>query len=235
MEKKEYKLSKDAFKYLDSIKIENNKNSISLKSIKIKTNLTLQIEKVEKIKNLIFSATLLDNGFRSDRFKLIFNKEKEIPKKGDIINIRQIEKCYNEENKIFIYECNEIKFIAKEIKFMVDISKIENYDKNNENKIKEINININKNKFSIINNNGKFEENNTDEEEEDEEEEEEEDDDDNNNQIINKKCNNINNINMNKRNENNIRNYNKINIINEEDKKEDFQTDNKNKFEDCQK
>ena len=235
MDKKEYKLSKDAFKYLDSIRIENNKHSMSIKSIKIKTNLILQIEKVEKIKNLIFTATLLDNDFRSDRFKLIFGKEKEKPKKGDIINIKQIEKCYNEENKIFIYECNEIKFIAKEIKFMVDISKIENYDKNNENKIKEININKNKNKFSIINNNGKFEENNTDEEEEDEEEEEEEDDDDNNNQIINKKCNNINNINMNKRNENNIRNYNKINIINEEDKKEDFQTDNKNKFEDCQK
>ena len=233
MEKKEYKLSKDAFKYLDSINIENNKNPISIKSIKIKTNLTLQIEKVEKIKNYIFSATLLDNDFRFDRFKLIFDKGKEIPKKGDIINIKQIEKCYNEKNKIFIYECNEIKFIAKEINFIVDISKIENYEniKNeiNINRIKE--IKINKNKFFD-------KENNTDEEEEDEEKKEEEDDDsddeNDNNIIINKKLNNKNNINNKEINENNIRNYNKINIIKEEDKNEDILFENKNKFDNCQ-
>ena len=224
MKKKEYKLSKDAFKYLDNIKIENNKNSFSIKSIKIKTNLTLQIEKVKKIKDFIFSSTLLDNDFRSDRFTLIFTEEeKELPKKGDIINIKQIEKCYNPKNKIFVYECSEIKFIAKKLNFIVDISKIENYDKYikneiNGNIIKEININKNK----IL----------RDKEKNSEEEEEEDDDDNNSNKIINKK---FNNNNINNLNEKNIRNYNEINKSNEEEKKEDILSENNNKFDICQK
>ena len=224
MKKKEYKLSKDAFKYLDNIKIENNKNSFSIKSIKIKTNLTLQIEKVKKIKDFIFSSTLLDNDFRSDRFTLIFTEEeKELPKKGDIINIKQIEKCYNPKNKIFVYECSEIKFIAKKLNFIVDISKIENYDKYikneiNGNIIKEININKNK----IL----------RDKEKNSEEEEEEDDDDNNSNKIINKK---FNNNNINNLKEKNIRNYNEINKSNEEEKKEDILSENNNKFDICQK
>ena len=226
MEKKEYKLSKDAFKYLDNIKIENNKNSFSIKSIKIKTRLIFQIEKVKKIKDFIFSSTLLDNDFRSDRFTLIFTEEeKELPKKGDIINIKQIEKCYNPENKIFVYECREIKFIAKKLNFIVDISKIENYDKYIKNEINGniiTEININKNKIL------------RDKEKNSEEEEEEEDDDNNNNsnKIINKK---FNNNNINNLNEKNIRIYNEINKSNEEEKKEDILTENNNNFDICQK
>ena len=147
MENKKYNLSKDAIKYLDSLIIENNKQYFDIKSIKIKTNLTLQIKKVEKMKNNVFSSTLIDNNFSSDKFKLIFDKENEIPKKGDIINIKQIEKCFNEKNKMFIYECKEINFIAKEKNFIVDISRIENYYK----KIKNIQYDKNLDNIHIKN------------------------------------------------------------------------------------
>ena len=188
MEKKEYKLSKNAFQYLDNIKFENNKNHISIKSIKIKTNLVLKIEKVKKIKQFIFSATLANNDYKSDKFILIFRGEEEIPKKGDIIKIKEIEKCYDEKNNKFIYECNEISIIDKEINFNFDISK----RKSNDKKINLINDeklnNIKKIKFI----NKKIEEKNEkrrkeEEDEEEEEEDEEENEETDNNERIKKK------------------------------------------------
>ena len=217
MENKRYNLSKDAIKYLDSIKIENNRHSIDIKSIKIKTNLTLQIEKAEKINNCIFSSTLIDNSFKSDRFKLIFDKENEIPKKGDIINIKEIEKCFNEESNIFIYECKEIIFIAKEKNFILDISKIPYIDKIIKNNQEENNlnkINIKNIEDSIL-------------EEEEEEKEEEEDDDHEFNQDKKEKFYNKININDNEEKkiyENKIINNDRINAQYKKDNNQNFLT-----------
>ena len=71
MKKKEIKLSKDAIRNLDNIKIEN-KNSISIESITIKLDLIFQIEKVEQVKKCTYSSTLIDSNYKSDKFILIF-------------------------------------------------------------------------------------------------------------------------------------------------------------------
>ena len=168
MKKKIYKLSKDAIKYLDSIKTDNN-SLISIKKITVKTNFIFQIEKIAKNRDCIYTSTLIDNDHRAGKFILFFDGKEKIPKKGDIIQIGQITKYYNKNYQIYIYECRNIEFIAKELNFIVDITKITNYNSKNE-KLKKygkhkdkINININNNKKQI---------------EESEEEEEEVDNDD---------------------------------------------------------
>ena len=127
MKKKIYQLSKNGIKYLYNIKI-NDTSSIFIKSLIIKTHLIFQIINAEKIKLGVYSATLVDTNFKSDRFMLFFNKKNEIPKKGDIIEIQQVEKRYNKKYKYYLYKCRKIIFIKKESNFIVDISKIENYD-----------------------------------------------------------------------------------------------------------
>ena len=139
MENKVYKLSKDAIKYLDRIELKN-KTQISVKSITVKKNFNFQIEKVEKRTNKVYNATLFDFNSKSSRFILYLEKEEEIPTKGDLINIRQITKIYKEENKIYIYECKNITFIAKELVFFVNVLKLDNYDNHIIN-INENNIN----------------------------------------------------------------------------------------------
>ena len=186
MKKKEIKLSKDAIRNLDNIKIEN-KNSISIESITIKLDLIFQIEKVEQVKKCTYSSTLIDSNYKSDKFILIFEKEEEIPKTGDVININQIEKYYNNQEKNFVYECKKINFIAKEMNFLVDIKKIKNYYKNEsnkDNKIIEENNKIIEENDKLLEENNKINEDNKMEEDEDEEEEEEDDEiinEDNNN------------------------------------------------------
>ena len=199
MENQKYKLSKDAIKHLDDIKIEN-KTHMSIKSIIIESNFIFQIEKIDKIKKGIYSSTLIDNDFKSDKFILNFEKEEEIPKKGNIIKIGQIEKSYNEEKTICIYDCKKINIISKEIHFIDDLSKIIKKQKKEPNQI---------NNGNIMNNiNDNYEESETDEEEE--EEEDDNDYNDGNNKIdINMKNENyINNYEIEKKSIN----YNKINI-----------------------
>ena len=221
MENQKYKLSKDAIKHLDEIKIEN-KTQMSIKSIIIKSNFIFQIEKIDKIKKGIYSSTLIDNDFKSDKFILNFEKEEEVPNKGDIIKIGQIEKSYNEEDKIYIYECKNINIISKELNIIVDKSKKDNYDNKN-NKINNNNNNKivekqqkeqNKiNSGNIVNNkNDNYEESETDEEEEEEEDDSQDDDNINhkNNINIKNENNNINNYEI--INEENYKNYNKNNI-----------------------
>lgn len=234
MRKKVYKLSKDAIKFLESIKIEN-KNSIFLQSLKINVNYIFQIEKVQKTKNYIYNSTLLDNNSKSSRFILILDNQEDIPKKGDLINIKEIEKCYNEDYKLFIYKCSCITFIEKELNFLVDISKIKNYDIKIKNEINENGKEKNKIITYDIKNINNFKENGEEDEKEEEENEEEEEEEENgengnikNNNIIKKeKYNNeINNINKYKykefqnNNDNNIINYNKINLNENENEKE---------------
>lgn len=207
MKKKIYKLSKDAIKYLDSIKTDNN-SLISIKKITVKTNFIFQIEKIAKNRDCIYTSTLIDNDHRAGKFILFFDGKEKIPKKGDIIQIGQITKYYNKNYQIYIYECRNIEFIAKELNFIVDITKITNYNSKNE-KLKKygkhkdkINININNNKKQI---------------EESEEEEEEVDNDDSDDKEDEKE--NYNNIKNNEINyekekleERNNDNLNKINI-----------------------
>jgi len=210
MENKKYKLSKDAIKYLDDIIIQNKTQSI--KSIIIKSNFIFKIDKIEKIKKGIYSSTLLDNDFKSDKFILNFEKEELIPKKGDYIEIEQIEKSYNEEKKINIYECSNINIITKEF-INVDNSKIENYDNKiyNGKNIIEKKTEKNKRYLSKSKNIDNFEESkksdSEDEEEEEDDEEEEEDDKDEDNNIVNNNNNNENTLDKNIHINNKINNY----------------------------
>ena len=209
MKKKEYMLSKDAIKHLDNIKIEN-KNSIYIESvILLKLNLIFQIENCQKIKKCTYSSTLMDNDYKSNRFILVFEKEEEIPKKGDIINVNQIKKYYNEIDKMYIYECNKIYFIAKENDFIVDISKIKNYYKNGNVRKQNNEINNYKNKNDI------FEIKTGEDEEEEEKDDDSEDSYKDNKQKYNNNIKNkINNFEEEKINEKNIINNSKINLIN---------------------
>ena len=223
-------LSQNILEYLDNIKFENNKKLFSIKSIKIKTNLVLQIEKIQKIQKLCFYATLIDNNYKSDKFILQFKEKGKIPKKGDIINIKEIEKCYNEENGIFIYKCKKINFIGKEVNINSNSNKMTN-------KINEEQIN-NINNIKILRNqeNGKAENKMEEEVDEKEEEEEEKEDYDNNEktkkEYINK--NNINNYEEEKINNNYI-NYNEnLNSTKYQNQKLDCLYGKTIKYDNCQ-
>ena len=233
MKKKEFKLSENAIKILDNIKIEN-KNSYEV--IIIELNLIFQIEKSQKIKKCTYSSILIDNDYKSNRFILVFKKEEEIPKKGDIINVSQIKKYINEIDKEYIYECNEITFLAKEKDFIVDISKIQNYYKNENQIIEKQNTDIINNKIDGF----EIQKNEDDDGEEEEEEEEDDDNDEDINKDKKEKFNNniiknkINNFEEEKISEKNIINNKKINLINKEnDNKKDICINNI--FGNCQK
>ena len=171
---KEYTLSKNAIKYLENLKIEN-KTSFSIQSITIKTNFIFQIESVKYYKKFIYDATLFDSSAKSSHFSLIFDKSEDIPQKGDLINVGEIKKLYNKKNNIFIYDCKRISFIERQKDFLVDISKLKNYD----NKIMDDKIKFNLEKagknHNIHCNNGEGGEEEEEENKEEEEDEEEED------------------------------------------------------------
>jgi len=163
---KENILSKNAIKYLENLKIEK-KSSFSIESITIKTNFIFQIESVKNYKEYIYNATLFDSCSIRSHFNLIFDKIESIPQKGDLINVREIEKLYNKKYNLFVYDCKKISFIERHKDFLVDISKLKNYD------IKKMDdkIMFNKEKTGQNENNNS---NNGEGEEEEEEEEEEE-------------------------------------------------------------
>jgi len=170
---KENPLSKNAIKYLENLKIEK-KTSFFIESITIKTNFIFQIESVKNYKQFIYDATLFDSSSKRSHFNLIFDNIEGIPQKGDLINVREIEKFYNQEYNIYVYDCKKISFIERQKDFLVDISKLKNYDiQKMDDKIK-FNKKITGQNHNINNNNGERKEGEEEEEKEEEEEEEKE-------------------------------------------------------------
>ena len=184
---KENALSKNAIKYLENLKIEK-KASFSIESITIKTNFIFQIESVKNYKQFIYNATLLDSSSKRSHFNLIFDKIEVIPQKGDLINIREIEKFYNKKYNLFVYDCKKISFIERQKDFLVDISKLKNYD------IKKMDDKI---KFNKVKTGQNQNVNSYCREEEEEEEEEKEEEDEKKEDDEKKEEDNINNDNNN--------------------------------------
>ena len=153
------KLSEKAIKYISKLSID--------KKDKITWNVDFifQVEKSLKKSENKYSCTLFDNDSKYNGF-IIINPENEddIPKKGDVIKIDQISKFYDEEEKVYLYECCKYSFIKKNIEFIVnpnelnDISNPKNENLEFQNEIINIEIiNLKKNlEISEKKNNDKY-------------------------------------------------------------------------------
>ena len=108
------KLSHAAIKSLNTYNIKGNKELISV-------NFIFQIYQCYKLSHLdYYSSTLFDDENICNNFILKYNKNNEMPIKGDIISISKIEIIILPDQKHLLYKCKDINILQKNSKFLID-------------------------------------------------------------------------------------------------------------------
>ena len=112
-------LSEGALEYLYKHKIYGKKVSLNV-------NFTFQIYSCVHLFQKYYSCTLFDSQSKSNNFILYYENFWEGPYRGDIINIKNINKNILKDGNHFIYLCKEIRILKKNAKFLINVDNLIN-------------------------------------------------------------------------------------------------------------